>query len=163
MKFSIKAFFSKCDQIRNFLRIWPYLLKKSLMENFIFCEVYFQRNNSDTTQRTQTSLRRLQGVLKRSRRLTIKQDIVTTSGKRRLIYDVLKMSDSRRLQDVWLTTSWRRLIYVILKTSNFGRLENVWFTTFSGRLIYDVLKTSNLRRLEEIWFMTSWRRRFMTF
>ena len=36
MKFSIKDFFSKCDQIRNFLRIWLHLLKKSLMENFIF-------------------------------------------------------------------------------------------------------------------------------
>ena len=31
MKFSIKGFFSKCD-----LRIWSQLLKKSLMENFIF-------------------------------------------------------------------------------------------------------------------------------
>ena len=29
MKFSIKDFFSKCDQIRRFLRIWSYLLKKS--------------------------------------------------------------------------------------------------------------------------------------
>ena len=35
MKFSIKDFFSKCDQIRSFLRIWSHLLKKSLMENFI--------------------------------------------------------------------------------------------------------------------------------
>ena len=37
MKFFIKDFFSKYDQIRSFLRIWSYLLKKSLMENFIFC------------------------------------------------------------------------------------------------------------------------------
>ena len=29
----------KCDQIRSFLRIWSHLLKKSLMENFIFCAV----------------------------------------------------------------------------------------------------------------------------
>ena len=36
LKFSIKDFFSKCDQTRSFLRIWSYLLKKSLMENFIF-------------------------------------------------------------------------------------------------------------------------------
>ena len=35
-KFSIKDFFSKCDQIRKILRIWSHLLKKSLMENFIF-------------------------------------------------------------------------------------------------------------------------------
>ena len=38
-KFSIKDFFSKCDQICSFLRIWSYLLKKPLMENFIFCAV----------------------------------------------------------------------------------------------------------------------------
>ena len=37
MKFSIKYFFSKCDQIRNFLRIWSHLLNKYIMENFIFC------------------------------------------------------------------------------------------------------------------------------
>ena len=30
MNFSIKDFFSKCDQIRSFLRIWSHLLKKSL-------------------------------------------------------------------------------------------------------------------------------------
>ena len=38
-KFCIKDFFSKCEQIRSFLRTWLYLLKKSLMENFIFCAV----------------------------------------------------------------------------------------------------------------------------
>ena len=39
MKFSIKDFLSKCDQIRRKLWIWSHLLKKSLMENFIFCAV----------------------------------------------------------------------------------------------------------------------------
>ena len=39
MKFSIKDFFSKCDQIRRKPRIWSHWLKKSLMKNFIFCEV----------------------------------------------------------------------------------------------------------------------------
>ena len=39
MKFFIKHFFSKCDQIRRFLRIWSYLLKKSLMEKLHFCAV----------------------------------------------------------------------------------------------------------------------------
>ena len=39
MKFSIKDFFSKCDQIRRNLRIWSHLLKKPLMGNFIFCAV----------------------------------------------------------------------------------------------------------------------------
>ena len=36
MKFSIKEFFSKYNQIRRKLRIWSHLLKKSSMENFIF-------------------------------------------------------------------------------------------------------------------------------
>ena len=39
IKFYIKDFFSKSDQIRRKLRIWSLLLKKSLMENFIFCAV----------------------------------------------------------------------------------------------------------------------------
>ena len=40
MKFSIKDFFSKCDQIRSFVLIWSYLLEKFLMKNFIFWAVY---------------------------------------------------------------------------------------------------------------------------
>ena len=52
------------------------------------------------TQQTQTSLRRLQDASERSQRLTTKQDVVTTSGKRRRIYDVLKTSDLRHLEDV---------------------------------------------------------------
>ena len=39
MKFPIKDFFSKCYKIHSFLPIWSNLLKKSLMENFIFCVV----------------------------------------------------------------------------------------------------------------------------
>ena len=39
MKFSMKNFFSKCEQIRRKLRMWSHLLKKSLMQNFIICAV----------------------------------------------------------------------------------------------------------------------------
>ena len=39
MKFSIKNFFNKCDQIRRKLRIWSHLVKKSLNKQFIFCTV----------------------------------------------------------------------------------------------------------------------------
>ena len=39
MNFSIKGLFSKYDEIRRKLRIWSNLVRKSLMENFIFCEV----------------------------------------------------------------------------------------------------------------------------
>ena len=37
-KFSIKDLFSKNDQVGRKLRIWSHLLKKSLMENFIFVQ-----------------------------------------------------------------------------------------------------------------------------
>ena len=40
MKFCIKDFFSKCDQIRKKLQIWLHLLHKFLMKNFNFCAVY---------------------------------------------------------------------------------------------------------------------------
>ena len=39
--FPIKNLFSKCDQICSFLRIWSYLLKKSLIENFFFCAMFW--------------------------------------------------------------------------------------------------------------------------
>ena len=39
MKFPTKDLFSKCYQISRKLRIWSHLLKKSLVENFIFCAV----------------------------------------------------------------------------------------------------------------------------
>ena len=38
MKFSVKDLFCKCDKILGFLLILSHLLKKSLMENFIFVQ-----------------------------------------------------------------------------------------------------------------------------
>ena len=46
MKFSIKVFSSKCDQIHIFLHIWSQSLKKILMENFIFCAACTKPNNA---------------------------------------------------------------------------------------------------------------------
>ena len=40
IKFSIQGFFTKFDKIRRKLRIRSHLLKKSLMENFIFCAFF---------------------------------------------------------------------------------------------------------------------------
>ena len=53
MKFSIKDFFSKFDQIRRKLRIWSYLLNKSLIENFIVCIVlvYFYTQKKGNTKK----------------------------------------------------------------------------------------------------------------
>ena len=39
MKFSIEDFISKCGQIHGILQIWSHLLKKLLMENFMYCVV----------------------------------------------------------------------------------------------------------------------------
>ena len=36
IKFYIKDLFSKCDQVCSFLRIWSHVLKKPVMQNFIF-------------------------------------------------------------------------------------------------------------------------------
>ena len=55
MKFSIKDFFNKCDQIRSFLRIWSHLMKKSLMENFIFCAVNIAEHFLLKTEQNLTS------------------------------------------------------------------------------------------------------------
>ena len=43
MKFLIMDFFSKCEQFPSFLRTWSHLLKKSLVENFIFYELKFEK------------------------------------------------------------------------------------------------------------------------
>ena len=46
LKFSIKDFFSKCDQSRRKLRVWSHLLKKSRIENFIFYAVSLAKGES---------------------------------------------------------------------------------------------------------------------
>ena len=40
LKFPIKDFFSKYEQIQSKLRIWTHLLKKFLIKIFIFCAVF---------------------------------------------------------------------------------------------------------------------------
>ena len=51
MKFSIMEVFSKCDQIRRKLQIWSNLLKRSLMENFVFCAVKIQYRTCRVNER----------------------------------------------------------------------------------------------------------------
>ena len=53
MKFSFKDFYSKCDQFPSFLWIWSNLLKKSLIENFIFCAVYNIQIRISTSSKTE--------------------------------------------------------------------------------------------------------------
>ena len=50
MKFSIKNFSSKCDQILRNLRIWSHLLEKSLMENLCIVNLcYVMHQNTFRT------------------------------------------------------------------------------------------------------------------
>ena len=48
MKFSTKDFSSKCDQIRWKLQVWSHLLKKSLIEVFIFSSVRTVKKRIET-------------------------------------------------------------------------------------------------------------------
>ena len=62
IKIPIKDFFSKCDQIRRKLRIWSHLLKKSLIENYIFCTVgevdlFFDNQGQDLSYQDDMSVR----------------------------------------------------------------------------------------------------------
>ena len=57
MKFSIKDFFSKCDQIRSFLRIWSHLPNKFLIENFSdFSKIYVYEYPETYLESYQTSV-----------------------------------------------------------------------------------------------------------
>ena len=109
--------------------LWWMLTHLSLTNNSSKLKfgLLLKTNFKTLTQPTQTSLRCLQDVLKRSRCITTKQDVVMTSGKRCQIYDVLKTSDLRRLENNHFTMSWRRLIYDVFPMSGLRRPEDVWF------------------------------------
>ena len=69
MKFFIKDLFSKCDQIRWKFRIRSHLLKKSLMEKFIFCAVNLEEKIWDMIRQNaelkQTSLPSFKNKIKK--------------------------------------------------------------------------------------------------
>ena len=91
-------FYDQCQDVFNEIPKHDKVLRSALRDVRVY-------RGADIAQRTQTSLRRPQDVLKRSRRFTTKQDVVKTSGKRPRIYNVLKTSDLRRLKDIEFTTS----------------------------------------------------------
>ena len=47
MKFLVRNFYSKCEQIRRKLRIFSHLQKKSVRENSIFCAVWDENDNDN--------------------------------------------------------------------------------------------------------------------
>ena len=55
VKFFSKYLLSKYYQTRSFLQIWSHLLKKSFMENFIFCAMCAQKSRG--TFKTQSNIK----------------------------------------------------------------------------------------------------------
>ena len=96
LKFSIKDFFSKCDQISGKPRIWSLLLKKSLMENFIFVQF-----SSAYVKLSKTQLHEIEqsgGLLGRFLRPLLKTGLP-------LIGNVLKLLTKCILIPLWLTAA----------------------------------------------------------
>ena len=117
---------------------WKYIARIHLLL-FLLLLIYFAAD----TDVFKTSSGRLKKVTTSYDQTRRRHDIL----QKRLIYDVFKTFESRRLEDVRFMTSWKRLIYVVLKTADLRRLEEVWFTSSWRHLIYVVLKTSVKRRL----------------
>ena len=126
MNFSIKDFFSKCDQICSFLQIWSHLLKNPLMENFIFCAVYrsgklcllhqhnttFKRSatnkESSITSGTVTLVRSLLGQLNRWARIS-RPDIS---------FDVCNLSTKIKNMKVCDIIEWNKVVKHIKSEKN---------------------------------------------
>ena len=100
LKFPIKDSFSKCDQIRRKLGIWSHLLKKSLMENFIFCAV-FETDYWDTLQ----LMSRLVHWMKSSNEDEIKssKNIETSQKKMRMWESIVTVSYVKAMFFMWST------------------------------------------------------------
>ena len=107
MKFSVKDFFSKCDQIRRKLRIWSHLLKKSLMENFIFSAVV--PNNPPNIRVTEDYLSSLKRVVPENRSCTSS----TRNGKKIFGINGSQMKRIKR-NDFNNKLKHRRVFYVPL-------------------------------------------------
>ena len=67
MKFSIKGFYRKCDQIRRKLRTWSHLLKKSLMQNFFVQWTNFVRTVSLKPTNSKNKLKKTEAKMLKSK------------------------------------------------------------------------------------------------
>ena len=110
IKFFIKDFFSKCDQIHRKLRIWSHLLKKSLMEKFIFCAVNrtmwqkWQGKNSNFNSRWMLNIQYYSPIIEsRHQRkvtlwLTLKSDhLQDIFQKKKILWKVLQKFTGKHL------------------------------------------------------------------
>ena len=86
MKFLIKNFFSKCNQIRRKLRILSHILKTSLLENFKFWGVILLEPKSNC--RKQENVSKMECVAAISN--TIDNELITKV----VVTDSLSMEDA---------------------------------------------------------------------
>ena len=152
MKFSIKDFFSKCDQICSFLRIWSHLLNKSLMENFIFCalmnkmqlEFYFFQI-SDSRQKVETSGTLLHILRDKSHKSQGGEILMTPAGKHVSLIDLKSKVPADRFA-IWI------LICIWYRHPSAVRLTAFYFLHFGNALEMenntDVEKLSDSAPLE---------------
>ena len=71
LKFFIKDFFTTCD-LRCFLRIWSYLLKKSLMKSSFFVQCYEKDPKNVTSTRNSFSCNLIDNIQNFPERSTYK-------------------------------------------------------------------------------------------
>ena len=114
MKFSIKDFFSKCDQIRSFMRIWSHLLEKFLMENFIFCAVFSFINLTPVNQKINLESHYLDHKGKKAK-TSFPKDLQTSYGWMCCIILV------GNLEFVW-HCFWKRYLFDNFKVITFANL-----------------------------------------
>ena len=112
MKFSIKDFFSKCDKIRSFLRIWSHLLKKSLSGNFIFCAVLGATIQSLSNKKSSENIRNPE-----------KRYVVETISETQ-VDEVLQLLINKILQWQLRVYCFKKFSRVVLK----GTFSEVYYT-----------------------------------
>ena len=161
MKFPIKDFLSKCDLIPRKLWIWSHLLKKSFMENFIFCELYFFSSNvliyilqmsNDGSNEPKTSVDTpcKRGGLSRGNMAPGKQAHECQRGEKQ----ILIFNDAGKTQQISYTFQITQLAFYFSKSTmkiieNNGNKLQKWADSSPAniscfpRRLQDVLKTSS--------------------
>ena len=136
MKFCIKDFFIKCDQICNFLRIWSHLLQKALMENFIF--VFALRLVSKKGGGDYSAGENLQKIIKCM--INSKSTISIISWNNALLSLMLNLKRYKHINLIpyllhkkWSFPSWNSSLNVT-KLVAFCRLGDIYWINFNGKL-----------------------------
>ena len=118
-----EVFYSECDQIRSILWIWSHLLKKSLMENFIFCamilpkiiSIFFQEKQILTTNQqffwggagsnnnlfSSSLLSCASQYSQKNKFLQVKISLPQASRQKKTYFDARKIIQKFNKQDYW--------------------------------------------------------------